>query len=554
MKRHKHRKWRLLSLFLLIAFIIIILKFTNAVKYIVAWQLKKTYRTKIHFDKADINFLDQTLSLKNLHFYTPVPKEKLLFSSSEIKINYNLWSLLRRRRLNIKIYLKNPKFYLEEYSPKNWSLSRTIRHYNKHRTKKSRFTFFQNNIYIKNGEIRIVFYESKKRTNSHNFISLPALHFANINGNYSIYKDFSYINNLSGNLFGQEIKLSGFVFKKEDRIFSYRLNPEIDINNPQPFLVKFLSPKLFNNLIFNNRLKISGNINLSPLDSKKNKYSLSFKAAEMNLQNFKFTNVTSDIKIENEIFKFLDMTADIHQGQVTGSMAIDLSGNKSTFLVVAQCEKLSLASILKKNFPGYKKDAYGEINGNISLRWTENDLSSLKGGGGLVISNGKLWKLSGITNILKLLTLQEPSKTILNEAKLEFKIENRLILSEYLKVWGENLELYGKGHVDFNGNVNIKVITVLSKSLASKLPIVGKPTKIIIDQTGRVLSEIIKIILFIPKKTPVIKEIGTPIWSVFDKTGQAMSSFIIKGHIFNPEIKPSAIDMKNIFIDTKKEK
>ncbi len=113
----------------------------------------------------------------------------------------------------------------------------------------------------------------------------------------------------------------------------------------------------------------------------------------------------------------------------------------------------------------------GLLYGRIKYRGIGPDPKNFYAEGHINVNEGYLSDVPVIFSILNFLNLGK--KGSFHSAETKFIVTNGIIHIDEGKVYGDTVELNGRGNLSLNGNLHVTVVAGFNKGFLSQIPIVG---------------------------------------------------------------------------------
>jgi len=212
------------------------------------------------------------------------------------------------------------------------------------------------------------------------------------------------------------------------------------------------------------------------------------------------------------------ITANFYDGQLILSSSGDLNRDDQPFFISLMLNNTSLAK-LKHDTPLKNKELAGMLKAGASLNGSLKNIPRLQGQGFVTIRDGHLWQFNLFKGLWEALLIPEFVDVVFTDAHADFQIKNQRIATPNLNFKSRQVELNGRGSLDFKGNINLDVSPTFSEItiLESDSPFKKVPASVL-SKTSDVLTIKITGTLQNPKYLPItdpskiIKKATGAIW------------------------------------------
>lgn len=202
------------------------------------------------------------------------------------------------------------------------------------------------------------------------------------------------------------------------------------------------------------------------------------------------------------------VTAPLFGGEISGQLRADFRSS-TTYELNLTASQIDLAEFGKHNL-GSKSSLGGQLLGRLHLNGDGTGVDSLDGSGSLDVPSGKILDLPLLSELLKILGVRSPDRTLFEEMHALFAIRGRRLAVRRLELVGNVVSLYGKGEVNLDGSdVQLdfypswaRVEQILPPAVRAIPPVISK-NLLTIEARGKVSSEP-KDLKFYKKPFPVI--------------------------------------------------
>jgi|GEM_PF-4455122 len=184
-----------------------------------------------------------------------------------------------------------------------------------------------------------------------------------------------------------------------------------------------------------------------------------------------FTNVTTNISVKDRVIKFDDVDGNVYTGKIQGNAAIDLSDSTDPkYSGTYKADKIQLDDFLEK-FAGFGGHIFGEFNmdGTFGASgWDpEPILNSLSMNGDALLKNGKMVNMGVLEKIAEQLDVKMLDEEAIRDLTTKFHVEDgKVNLDDFTFT-----SRYGNwtlgGYIGFDGALNYKGSVLLTEEMSS---------------------------------------------------------------------------------------
>jgi len=252
------------------------------------------------------------------------------------------------------------------------------------------------------------------------------------------------------------------------------------------FLPSGLSENL-KKIKLNGILNIKGTLYGRAKDYKNWNMSLKANSDIFSVYGLKFTGLNLDLDQKNGIISISRLTASGYSGFINVNFNSNLVPDVPPYLLKFNGSGIDLAKL--KFDTGLKdKDMAGLLNISADLRGNFKDPASLKGTGFISIKDGKLWQLNLLKGLGEFFLLPDYEKVMFKEALGEFDIRDKSVSTENLRLASDQLNLYCKGKLGFDGTLDFTLYTEVNKNLINDSADIRKFTTAILGNLSDALT------------------------------------------------------------------
>lgn len=176
--------------------------------------------------------------------------------------------------------------------------------------------------------------------------------------------------------------------------------------------------------------------------------------ASVSLLGQQVTNLESKLKVGDGWAQLDNISAELLGGTVTGSTRVSLDATPRYIASVA---------IRNADLQEYAKTVHGRqkfrglVDGRLNIEGLGSDLHNLQGRGEAHISQGDLGELPVSLRWMKTLNLSPATKSAFDSADVNFTLQSGEAILEPIKFTGDAFSLMGKGTIDFQGALDLRL-------------------------------------------------------------------------------------------------
>lgn len=249
------------------------------------------------------------------------------------------------------------------------------------------------------------------------------------------------------------------------------------------FEIDSLSGKTDVNLKLPQQIEVKGSPEfVFRIDNPAQKVTGKIFAKEVEIGKNIFRNFSLPVEINDGVLSIANFQADGYQGKINGSCKANLE--KNSYDLDIRVKDVELNDLISEN-TAYRDKILGKINFKLLANVEGQRLQTIKGGGDLEITQGKVTGLPFTQGLAKLLAKPEFTTLDCRMIKASFSINDGKISSRDFLLDSDKLQVTGKGWVGFDKQLNLKLILKLAKEYSR-----DGLVKYIADRQGRATVEI----------------------------------------------------------------
>lgn len=206
------------------------------------------------------------------------------------------------------------------------------------------------------------------------------------------------------------------------------------------------------------KVEICGNAD----EMEKTSFTATLTSLKLKLYNFYASNLYSEIGYENGALTIPILKFESYKGTVNLAFKADIFNESLPMAAHVTLKNLDLNSIIQDS-PIKNKDILGTVYIESILNGNLNDHNSITGTGIISISDANLGPMPILSplvgNLYGFIRSMVPDlKNIeIQGGTCDFFVKERKILSDNIVLTGDILNIYAKGYMDFDKNLNFKV-------------------------------------------------------------------------------------------------
>src|SRR5262249_46810310 len=156
------------------------------------------------------------------------------------------------------------------------------------------------------------------------------------------------------------------------------------------------------------------------------------------------------------------LQSELFGGELGGEMRVTM-GPAVRYELDLHANRVRLEEFGRQNL-GPTAQLTGLASARLYLQGQGADLASLTGRGSVDVPSGKMYNLPLLLDLLKVLTLRVPDRTMFEEAHARFTIQGRRVKFSRLDVYGNAVSLGGRGEMNLDGtDLNLDFHAVLGR-------------------------------------------------------------------------------------------
>lgn len=264
------------------------------------------------------------------------------------------------------------------------------------------------------------------------------------------------IHEMTGRTENSTIDLKGMVRADPGSSFYMDLsgNSNLDLSD-----LRALSPKLRKII---NRYKLVGKIRLDAAFRgqthawDKGVMTLRASSPQILVSGYRINDVSVRLNQGTTLLGNLNITGNIYDGTLSISSVFDTRKPDVPFQLVTRLKGTRLER-LKQDTTMKKTELSGQADFDLDLRGDLKNSKTFQGNAAVIIKDGSLSRLNFLEGLGWLLFIPELEDALFTDAQAHFAIRDERISTGDLFVAGKMADLYGKGWIDFDHQINLEI-------------------------------------------------------------------------------------------------
>lgn len=414
----------------------------------------------------------QGIKLKNVVISS---REKQgIFSIDKLNININILPLITQRvlRFQAAIYPRKGQRHIPlkgEYSLKQQTLNLEIS--------------IPAPWFIKKQNLRGKLHAELNADTSRFNLALASADLT-LQGNLYIKDNNLYIEKLCGRILGSTYDFIGDIQNLSDASLNIYGNLDLNLKDLQGFNPEYVP--------IAGKVKIEGRCLAAVYlasQIKNPEIGLKMNASSIEAGKIKIDNLIVNAQLQDNTVSLTRWDAKLYEGELNllGTCKLDSPGQPvSLDLNISNLELNKIISDLA----GKETPLHGRLFALSKLNGPLKDIKKAEGTLWLNISGSNILQVPLLKGIAEVLRLPEMSSIEFKKAAGNFTIAQGALRTEDFKIAGDNLALYYKGFIDFDGNLSFDILPQFSQGFFSASPSISNILGIFIDTAGNFLGEI----------------------------------------------------------------
>ncbi|MDD5440444.1 MAG: hypothetical protein PHS37_09700 [Candidatus Omnitrophica bacterium] len=195
------------------------------------------------------------------------------------------------------------------------------------------------------------------------------------------------------------------------------------------------------------------------------------RAADIMFDNYHLPAVQADVKMAEGELAVPSFNAHPYKGSLNITGRIDLTKKTLPYTVAVTAQGIDINALIQDSAIKFKQLA-GTLNLNLLLGGSWRNGGSVQGSGHIEIENGNLGPMPLLTPMLGEMygflraTIKEMKTVEISGGSCDLVIKDRKIATDNLILTGNMVNIYAKGYMDFDTNLNLQAKNELKESPA----------------------------------------------------------------------------------------
>jgi hypothetical protein len=183
-------------------------------------------------------------------------------------------------------------------------------------------------------------------------------------------------------------------------------------------------------------------------------------ASDFSIDKVRVKELASKISVTGGRLEAPLINGVIYGGIIAGELKMDLIEKDLPYMFGFKLNNMDFERLLY-DLNGNKDNIYGTLQLGLDLEGYATDIDTVKGTGGITISDADLGPMPLLTPLLgdvyaaaqRFVPAIKPVK--IDNASMTFEIEHRRLETGDLILLGDDISINGEGYIDFDGNLNV---------------------------------------------------------------------------------------------------
>ena len=227
------------------------------------------------------------------------------------------------------------------------------------------------------------------------------------------------------------------------------------------------------------------------IDKTTQEVSLKGEADSFSLKDIEFNSLKADLLFLNQELSLKTLSAECYSGKLQSTARLDLKKDR-TFSFQLRLDSLDLEQ-LNKSLNFSKEELSGKVFLNTELSGKLGEKESWQGASAVNVAGAKIMRLPLLKGLAETIKLPRLREATFKQASADFLIFNQRATTENLTLTSDEIIVYAKGSVNFNGDLDFLANFEFPQETESPVEGSSDIEKIIgvfSDQSGSLLGEV----------------------------------------------------------------
>jgi hypothetical protein len=184
---------------------------------------------------------------------------------------------------------------------------------------------------------------------------------------------------------------------------------------------------------------------------------VSVQTSSLKIMGYQITDLAVNAHQANGRIDPLTVSGKVYGGDLGVTATAALKDKGFPFIAAVKLEGTSL-ELLKKDTPMKQQRLSGNIFAAADLKGTLTDIRGMEGKASFKITNGYLWGVEILSNLLSILSSSfKGGDMIITDADADFRIAGAKVMTDNLMLRSASVTLIGEGWVDFDQNIDMNI-------------------------------------------------------------------------------------------------
>jgi len=287
-------------------------------------------------------------------------------------------------------------------------------------------------------------------------------------GSLTLFKDSLKIHSLKVKFFDSSLKGSGQI-SELDKIPLLALDASLGLELKNLCYINDTLKETCDSLQVEGYVNSAISFRGYPDDPKTWNIDLKGGLAHLKIFNYNLTDISLTATMDKGIIVVPLLSSYLYKGIFQAAFQMDISGRRVPYGINAKLNKLHVHE-LAQDSDLRNKNIYGLLSAELKLRGYGTDTNTITGNGFINISDANLGPMPLLAPLLGNLygfmrnKLPGLRSVEISGGSCEFIIRDEQIITDNLWLWGDVLNIYAKGYIDFDKNLNFEVENEFNES------------------------------------------------------------------------------------------